>query len=524
LLYKFAQSNVARKLRADYIHIVQSSHPAQESVGAASFPVRIAGYFLVLATLYVCYFSHLGVVGFVGNEAHYASIGRAMADSGDWVTPRLFGRPWFEKPPLYYWSAAVSFKLFGVSAATARLPCAIYAWLATLALAWLALRSYGAETVRWLFLLLPVTVAMIAFSHDAVMDMPFTATLTIAMVCAAELLRLSPRSNSDRAGPSTFLRAILFGFFLGLAALAKGPVALVLCGGAVLFWALITARWRDALRLFHPAAILAFCATALPWYILCARRNPAFFGTFIVEHNFKRYFTPEFEHLHPAWYYIPVLLLGCLPWAPAAIWAAVQGVMHVRKSRTISPPTLLVVLWSLIVLCFFSFSRTKMPGYVLPALPPATLLLARICERLAFERRKSFAATLAIAAVAGCARPQWIGHLHLEFDGRAVSPVLMTVFLLAVGASNVILAAGVLWAKKEWAHSLVIPLSALPILFVLITGPALVPKLQALHSSPTSQFQMHEPNVGASPPNRNAVKDEGESALRAAKRLENYFR
>jgi 4-amino-4-deoxy-L-arabinose transferase-like glycosyltransferase len=506
---------------------VQKSHSAQESDGAISLPTRIVGYSLVLATLYVCYFSRLGAVGFVGNEAHYASIARAMADSGDWVTPRLFGRPWFEKPPLYYWSAAVSFKLFGVSAVTARLPCAIYALLATLALAWLALRFYGVETVRWLLLFLPVTVAMIAFSHDAVMDMPFTATLTIAMVCAAELLHLAPRSNTDGASSSSLLRAILFGFFLGLAALAKGPVALVLSGGAVFLWALITARWRDAFRLFHPAAVTAFCATALPWYILCARRNPAFFGVFIVEHNFKRYFTPEFLHLEPFWYYIPVLLLGCLPWAPAAIWAAVQGSLHFRKSKALSPSTLFVVFWSLVVACFFSLSRTKMPGYVLPALPPATLILARICERSAFERRKSFAATLAIAAVVGCARPQWIEHLHLEFDGRAVPPFLMTVFLLAAGASNVILAAGVLWAKKQWARNLVIPLSAVPILLVLIVGPAVVSGSQTPQpspASPASRLQPGETYVEVSPPNRDAVKHERESAPRAAKRQENYFR
>src|SRR5260370_36919086 len=146
---------------------------------------------LICATLYVCYFSHLGAIGFVGpDEPRYAWIARDMAESGDWVTPHLYGKPWFEKPPLYYWGAAIFFKLFGVSEAVARLPSAISALLATLAMAWLAWRIYGQETARWLLLLLPTTLGMIGFSHAAATDMPFSAMLTISMVCAAVLLRL----------------------------------------------------------------------------------------------------------------------------------------------------------------------------------------------------------------------------------------------------------------------------------------------------------------------------------------------
>src|SRR3984893_7420655 len=146
---------------------------------------------LILLTLYVCYFSHLGAFGFIGpDEPRYAWIARDMAETGDWVTPRLYGKPWFEKPPLYYWGAAICFKLFGVSEAAARLPSAISALLATLAMAWLAWRVYGAETARWLLLLLPTTVGMSGFFHAAPTDKALSAMLTIAMVGAAVLLRL----------------------------------------------------------------------------------------------------------------------------------------------------------------------------------------------------------------------------------------------------------------------------------------------------------------------------------------------
>src|SRR5690242_8540344 len=279
---------------------------------------------LIVATLWVCYFSHLGALGFVGpDEPRYAWIARAMTETGDWVTPRLYGQPWFEKPPLYYWGAALSFKVFGVSEAAARLPSAISALLATLALAWLAWRVYGGETARWLLLLLPTTVGTIGFSHAAATDMPFSGTLTIAMVCAAGVLGLTRNENSPILARTPWLALILFGFFLGLAVLAKGPAAIILSGGAVFFWALFTKRWRDAFRLLHPIAIVSFCATALPWYILCARRNPDFFRVFIIEHNFNRFLTPEFHHIQPFWYYGPVLLIAFVPWTPLLLWALV---------------------------------------------------------------------------------------------------------------------------------------------------------------------------------------------------------
>src|ERR1700688_4424321 len=148
---------------------------------------------LIFLMLYVCYFSHLGAFGFIGpDEPRYAWIARDMAETGDWVTPRLYGKPWFEKPVFYYWATAVCFKLFGVNEASARLPSAVCALLATLALAWLALRIGGWQMARWVQLLLPSTVGMIGFSHAGATDMPFSAMLSIAMVCAAVALEVVP--------------------------------------------------------------------------------------------------------------------------------------------------------------------------------------------------------------------------------------------------------------------------------------------------------------------------------------------
>ena len=342
-----------------------------------SLASRLAWIALILTALYLCYFHNLGTIGLVGpDESRYAWIARDMVETGDWVTPRLYGKPWFEKPPLYYWGAALSFKLFGVGEAAARLPSAVSALLATLALAWLVRRLSGVEPARWLMLFLPTTVGMTGFSHAAATDMPFSAMLTIAMVCAAFVLRLVRDEHTPVLPRTPWLALIVFGFFLGLAVLAKGPAAIVLAGGTVLLWAVSTKRWRDAFRCLHPVAIASFSLTALPWYIICSRRNPDFFRVFIVEHNFRRYLTPEFQHIQPFWFYIPITLLAIFPWTILLIPLSKQVLETIRGRRPELDSTFFFLSWVAFPFVFFSVSQSKLPGYILPAIPPLVLFLA----------------------------------------------------------------------------------------------------------------------------------------------------
>ena len=349
-----------------------TDQPVRNSPSLPS-PTQLIWALAILSTLYFCYFHNLGALGLVGpDEPRYAWIARDMVETGDWITPRLYGKPWFEKPVLYYWGAALSFKCFGVSDAAARLPSALAALLATLSMGWLAWRVYGSETARWLLLLLPTTVGMIGFSHAAATDMPFASMLTIAMVCAFVILDTLPA-----AWPPAPLPVALFGFFLGLAVLAKGPAALILAGGAILCWAAIQRRWRLAIRCLHPLALATFCVTALPWYIACARRNPDFFRVFIIEHNFKRYLTPEFQHIQPFWFYIPITLVAFLPWTLILLWGLILGIQKTRQTGRLSSATILLLCWAAFGLLFFSTSKSKLPGYMLPSMPAIGLLFAR---------------------------------------------------------------------------------------------------------------------------------------------------
>lgn len=448
--------------------------PSEANLVAAHSPLQRIGWtLLIAATLYICYFDNLKVIGFVGpDEPRYAWIARDMAESGDWVTPRLYGRPWFEKPPLLYWGGAIFFKLMpSQPEIAARLPSAICALLATLALAWLAWRTYGEECARWLLLLLPASVGMIGFSHACATDMPFAGMLTVALVCAAVALGLLPPSDDTPVLPRTpWLALLLFGFFMGLAVLAKGPAALILTGGAVFSWSLFTKRRRDAFRLLHPAAIATFCVTALPWYILCARRNPDFFRIFIIEHNFKRYLTPEFQHIQPFWFYIPVVLIAFLPWVATFMWSAWMAI----RSRPLEPLVLLLLSWSAFCLVFFSISRSKLPGYILPAIPAIGLLFVRSVQSRGPSHAKAFQVCAAVGSFSfALAAFFFLGlsrltahHSHLNATAGKAYALLAACFALA----NVFLIF-VRWDKP--------PLSRFPAL--LAPTPILVAVLFASH-------------------------------------------
>jgi 4-amino-4-deoxy-L-arabinose transferase-like glycosyltransferase len=332
-----------------------------------NFQIPLWGVPLVLILLYVCLFSGLGALGLVGpDEPRYAAIARAMSDTHDWITPRLWGTPWFEKPVLYYWTAGIAMRIFGVSEFAARLPSACAALLAVLAVAWTALRSYGLGAAWYSLLVLPTSVAMIGFARAASPDMLFAGLLTAAMAVASEMLQ--------KPKPGPWLR-IAFGLFLGAAVLAKGPAAVILAGGATLLWAALTRQWRAPFRFLHPLIIAVFCATALPWYVLCALRNPDFLRVFIWQHNFERYLTPIFEHRQPFYFYGYILPLATLPWVLFLIAILVGAAARLKRRETFDPADVFFACWAFFPILFFSLSQSKLPGYILPAIPPLILLL-----------------------------------------------------------------------------------------------------------------------------------------------------
>ena len=437
----------------------------------------------VAIAILICLFGQLGAIGLAGpDEPRYVWIARAMARTGDWITPRLYRQPWFEKPILYYWAAAVGFRLNLPPEWAARLPSAFAALAAALAIAWLARRFYGnaADWARDPGLVAPLifstSVAALGFARAATPDMLFSASIALAMACAAELLlqnsairapkcndtSRSPErqisvANTEDHGPPAHSRAarlfalVLFGAFLGAATLAKGPAALILAGGAVLLWALATRHWRDAVRLAHPAAIAAFCVVALPWYVICAVRNPNFLRVFILQHNFERYLTPIFEHRQPFWFFGPIFLAALLPWT-ILLWPAVHEGLRIRRQRSWQDsPGFFFACWSAFPILFFSASQSKLPSYILPAIPPAALLCAIAAIR-AFARSRKAAApvalglastwlALAVAAWIFIGRIDWLSSNPDAISNGAPQRVYAIPILIGIAALAILCAA-----------------------------------------------------------------------------------
>jgi 4-amino-4-deoxy-L-arabinose transferase-like glycosyltransferase len=416
----------------------------------------------------ICLFGHLGALGLVGpDEPRYAWIARAMANTGDWVTPRLYDQPWFEKPVLYYWSATVGFRFLHSPEWASRLPSAVGALGAALAIAWLAFRFYDEKSAWATLLIFPTTLAAIGFARAATPDMEFAAALTLAMACAAEILRRTGALGHAKPGTiplgavrSDYLGLIFWGAWIGIAALAKGPAAIVLAGGSLVLWSLVTRQWKHALRLAHPVAVCSFCVVALPWYALCALRNPDFVRTFLFLHNVERYVTPVFQHRQPFWFFGPILLLALFPWTALLAGVFLEGWKLWQQESWRDAPGFFFACWVAFPVLFFSLSQSKLPGYVLPAIPALSLLVAvsavRAIPDTSRVSRWMFIA-LGLSWIAGLLAPMagWLRFLPASVSRQLARQIYTILEVAAImGILIVILAL----SHRRW---MVLALSAL---------------------------------------------------------------
>ncbi len=365
---------------------------------------------LLVASCGFLLFYGLGSFGLVGaDEPRYAQVAREMLDRHDWITPTINGKPWLEKPPLYYWQAIaadyvvrtfssapqdhagqplppapegrVGRTLFsapdGRAEQAARFPGALDAALLVVAI-YFFLRHRKKNDPRPqpssevdAALIVASSAGIIAFAHAASTDMPLTATFTIAL--------LAWFSWYERRRP---LALALFYFFLALGTLAKGPIAPVLAAVIVTLFAALRRDWRALQHTLWLPGIALFLAVSLPWYIAVQLRNPDFFRVFILQHNLARFSTNLYQHPQPFWFYLPVFALATMPWTLWLILALVERLRLIWRERHeafTSPDDawpLFLLIWIAIPILFFSVSQSKLPGYILPSVPAAALLIA----------------------------------------------------------------------------------------------------------------------------------------------------
>jgi 4-amino-4-deoxy-L-arabinose transferase-like glycosyltransferase len=321
-------------------------------------------HIIILALAVICYiffFHGLASIGLIGpDEPRYASIAREMLNSGDYITPRLNGEPWFEKPVLMYWGAALGYKIFGNNEAGARFPSAVGATLCVFLLYWCGRKVWD----RWIgfvaALIAATSIGCFAFARAASMDMPLTACLTMALVFFLV--------GINESTPRRKLWFLLFYAALGFGVLAKGPVAILLPALSLAGFLLLRGSWNEW-KTWEPQSVWLTIVIAAPWFILCTIVNGwTFVQVFFVSHNLERFTTSVFGHDRPLYFFLPVLLLLTFPWTFLLISA-------LRRKFSRSDHVLL--WWAIVPFVFFTFSQSKLPGYILPMVPPIALLLAK---------------------------------------------------------------------------------------------------------------------------------------------------
>ena len=337
--------------------------------------LRVREWLLLVGFCVFLFFYGLGQFGLVGaDEPRYAQVAREMLVRHDWITPTLNGTAWLEKPPLYYWQAMIAFAIFGVHDWAARVPSAVDASLIVLG-AYLFLKKLRHGFHLDGALMTASAAGLVGFAHSASTDMPLAAMFSLAMLCWYAWWETSDQK-------------LLYGFyfFLALAILAKGPVGVLLAGAVIVLFALASGKPQLIVKTLWLPGLFLFLVVAAPWYIAVQLRNPEFFRVFIFEHNLARFGSDLYHHTQPFWFYLPVVALALVPWV-AFVAAAIAEVVRVwwveRKAlfETGDALNVFLILWLIVPVLFFSLSRSKLPGYILPAVPAGPLLVAEYVRR-----------------------------------------------------------------------------------------------------------------------------------------------
>ena len=352
-------------------------------------------YLLLFVLIIAFYFYGLGKLPLLGpDEPRYAQVAREMFLSRDLVTPTLGGYTWFEKPALLYWMIAGAFKVFGVSEWSARFGPALCGLL-TIAAVWCIGREIDREEPRgfgfWSVVVTASCLGLIVFSRAASFDVVVTMTTTWSL--AFFLLHELPTSRNKRI--------LLAGFyvFVGLSLLAKGLVGIVIPFGVVGAYYLLRRAWpsRSVLLSLVWGVPLALAVSAIWYGPVIARHGWSFIDEFFVQHHFARYVSNKYQHPQPIYFYPAIILMLALPWTPYVILALAKArSWEWRGGDSVSIVRVFSLAWLLLPIVFFSFSGSKLPGYVLPAIPAAALLAT---DRLTRVRDSKWPLIVACATV-----------------------------------------------------------------------------------------------------------------------------
>jgi len=321
------------------------------------------GFWLVAVISIMIVFFNLGGIPLLDpDEPVYAETPKEMFIFDEFVSPRIFGEYWYDKPPMYYWLVAGSYKLFGMNEFAARFPSAILAVACTLLVYLSGRRLFNERTGRLGALVLVTSIEFFYLGKAAVTDMTLLFFLSASLLCFIEK------------------RYYIAYLCAGLATVTKGPIGL-LFPGAIIFAYIITSRnWSLLKTMRIPSGLLLYSIAALPWFVIMYQlHGSAFTDTFLGFHNVTRFTSPEHPEGVLWYYYIPVLIIGFFPWTGImlqSVWASLT------KSKQDFSTLLFLNCWVIVIFVFFSISQTKLVSYILPLYPPLAMIVGWYIDRL----------------------------------------------------------------------------------------------------------------------------------------------
>ncbi|CAB3963384.1 4-amino-4-deoxy-L-arabinose transferase [Burkholderia cenocepacia] len=371
---------------------------------------RITLVLLVIA-LAIVWFAPLGLRHLIpSDEGRYAEMAREMFVTGDWITPRYNGYKYFEKPPLQTWLNALTFAWFGIGEWQARLYTAVASFAGILLVGYTGARLFNPLSGFLAAVVLASSPYWNLMGHFNALDMGLAFWMALSLCSLLLAQRPGLRPAAARGWMWACWAAMAF------AVLSKGLVGLILPGAVLVLYTLIARDWALWKRLYLVSGLVIFFAIVTPWFVLVQQRNPEFFNFFFIVQQFRRYLTPEQNRPGPLYYFVPVLLVGFLPWLSVA-WQSIRHALRMPRQPNGFSPMLVLLIWSAFIFLFFSASHSKLISYVLPVAPALALIIGAYLPLISADRfRRHLLGYLVFLVVAA------FGIIFLAYQGDARTP------------------------------------------------------------------------------------------------------
>lgn len=417
-------------------HMPNAVSPAADIPSPASYRILcflIAGFALLwFATLNGRALIH-------PDEGRYAEIAREMALSGDFITPRLNGIKYFEKPPLQYWTTALAFKAFGEADWAARLWPALTGFLAVLLLGFTGSRLWGKRAGLSAAYVLLGCFWWISNGHFLTLDMGVSAFMTMTL-CGLLLGQRAEASEQERRRWMWLAWAAM-----ALAVLSKGLIGLVLPGAVLVLYTLWQRDWALWTRLELVRGTLLFFLISAPWFLLVSQHNPEFPHFFFIHEHWERFTSTEHRREGAWWYFLPILVLGMFPWTsllPQAMARAMRGGekgFHAER---------LLLVWAVFIFLFFSKSGSKLPSYILPIFPALALLAGRVITSVSTQQLARHAVSVVLVGLAVLGYAAYFIYLS-QSPERSAEEILFAHWLSAAAAVIATSGAIAFWLARQ---------------------------------------------------------------------------